>query len=115
MKHRSEKNYYNVFSYSPNGAAIHEIVYDSNKKPVNYRILDVNVAFEKILSLPKKQVIGKLATEAYQTDYAPYLNEYYQAADSKETPYKWKCILSRCVSISRSRVFLTGTYFCHCL
>jgi len=42
-----------------NGIAFHKIVYDSEKNPINYLIIDVNPAFEDILSLEKRNVMNK--------------------------------------------------------
>ena len=69
------------------GIAIHDIVYDSQNKPINYIIRDINPKFEKILSIKKKDVINKKATEAYQIDEAPYLDMYSNVAETMEPTY----------------------------
>lgn len=58
----------------------HELVYDKKGKPINYKIVDCNDAFIKITGLVKKEIIGKLATEVYKTQKAPYLDEYISVA-----------------------------------
>jgi PAS domain S-box-containing protein len=65
-----------LFNNMIEGCAIHEIIIDDMGKPINYRILDANPSFEKILGLSLKEIAGKLATEVYGTDTAPYLEEF---------------------------------------
>jgi PAS domain-containing protein len=65
-----------LFNNMSEGVALHSYVYDQDGKVVNYVIDDVNSAFEKILNLKKKDVVGKLATEVFQVSEAPYLKEY---------------------------------------
>lgn len=45
-----DKKYRELFNNSVNGIAIHKVVYNSNKKPINYVITNVNPQFES----PKK-------------------------------------------------------------
>jgi PAS domain S-box-containing protein len=68
--------YYNMAE----GVALHEIVFNDKHEPVNYRIIDVNPQYEKILETKGEWIIGKLATDAYQTDDPPYLKEYSAVA-----------------------------------
>jgi PAS domain-containing protein len=54
------------------GVALHELVKDKNNHPVNYRVIDANPQFEKILGINRLEILGKLATEVYKTSEAPY-------------------------------------------
>jgi len=57
-------NYYeNIMEHLPNGYAYYKIVLDNEGKPVDYIFLDVNIAFEKLTGLSKKDIIGKKVTE----------------------------------------------------
>jgi len=80
----SEERFHSLFANMAEGAALHETVYDEAGRPVNYRILDVNPRFESILGLSRDQVVGKLATEAYGTPTAPYLEEFAAVGESGE-------------------------------
>ena len=80
----SEKKYSELFNNSINGIAIHKVVYDSDKKPINYLITDVNPKFESILSLKKGEVINKLATEVYDVKVPPFLDDYVKVAETLE-------------------------------
>lgn len=60
---KSEQKYRQLFEHSINGFALHEVVFDSEGRPVNFRFLDVNSAFETYTGIKAEDVIGKLATE----------------------------------------------------
>ena len=76
----AEKLLGSLFRHMAEGVALHEIVCDAAGKPVDYRILAVNPQYEGCTGLPPKQVVGKLATEAYGAPEAPYLAEYSAVA-----------------------------------
>jgi PAS domain S-box-containing protein len=54
----------------------HELVYDASKQIIDYRIIDCNETFTQITGIPKEVAIGELASKLYQTEKAPYLEEY---------------------------------------
>lgn len=78
----SEEKLNTLFTSMTEMMAMHELVFDENGKAVNYIITDCNVAFSKITGIEKKDAVGKLATEVYGTDNAPYLKQYAQVATS---------------------------------
>ncbi|MCK7485601.1 MAG: PAS domain-containing protein [Bacillus subtilis] len=43
----------------PLGLALHEILLDKDGKPVNYRFLNANEAYERITGLKRKDILGK--------------------------------------------------------
>lgn len=65
-----------LFNDMAEGVALHEIEYNALGEPVNYRITEVNQRYSEILSMPKEQVIGRLATDAYGTSEPPYLKAF---------------------------------------
>lgn len=73
-----KKNYEYYFESLLNnmieGVGIHQMIYDKNNNPIDYKILDVNTSYEKLLGLKKDDVINKLASEAYGS--IPALKEY---------------------------------------
>jgi PAS domain S-box-containing protein len=79
---KSQELYLSLFSNMSEGVALHRLVEDEHGQAVNYRIIDVNPEFEKLIGIKKKDVIGKLATEAYGIPQAPYLEEYAGVAYS---------------------------------
>jgi len=64
--------------------ALHELVLDERGAPVDYRILAVNPAFSMQTGLSAEAVCGKLASEAYGSGQAPFLEQYAGAILSGE-------------------------------
>jgi len=63
-------------------AVIHELVFDGNRKAVDYRLIECNAAFARLMGKKKEDLLGKCATEVYGTASAPYLDVYAQTAVS---------------------------------
>jgi PAS domain S-box-containing protein len=74
-----------IISNINEGFAAHEIIYNSNNEAVNYKILFVNNNFVDILGISKENIINKLATEAYKTEEAPYLEIYNKVVQDKKS------------------------------
>jgi len=72
----SEEKYRRLFSRMAEGSALHEVVYDTSGTPADYRILEVNPAFEEIIGLKRDAVVGKTSREAYRVDNPPFLDTY---------------------------------------
>ncbi|MGA9620838.1 PAS domain S-box protein [Methanoregula sp.] len=79
---KSEEDFRNLSNQMINGSAFHEIIYDLSGNPVDYRILEVNMAFERILGINRNDVIGKTSREAYSIDTPPFLDLYGRVAAS---------------------------------
>ncbi len=76
----SEEKYRELFTRMIEGNALHEIVQDASGNPSEYRILDVNPAFEHIIGLKREEVIGKTSREAYSVATPPFLDIYARVA-----------------------------------
>ncbi len=79
----SEERFRTLFESMTEGVALHEVVYREGRS-VDYRILEVNPAFERHTGLHGKTVTGVLASEAYGAEEAPYLGEYSHVAETGE-------------------------------
>jgi|GEM_PF-4699928 len=77
----SEQRYRTLVGNMSEGVAIHRLEYDIDDKPVDYRILEVNGQYEKILGCRRDEVIGRLASDLYGTNPAPYLKVYAEVAE----------------------------------
>lgn len=73
------------FNAMSEGMAVHQLVYDSDGVVSDYIILDVNPSFEKQAGLNKDDVLGKLASEAYGVESAPFLETYSRVAGSQQS------------------------------
>ncbi|MFC2128353.1 PAS domain S-box protein [Bacteroidota bacterium] len=76
----SEEKFRSLFSTMTEGVYLHEIIYDQKGEAFDYRIIDTNPASEKHLNIKPEDAIGKLATELYETEGAPYLDIYAKVA-----------------------------------
>jgi len=59
----SEANYRHLFENMTSGFALHEIICDQQGKPVDYRYIQANPAFEKLTGVPVSNVVGKRLRE----------------------------------------------------
>jgi len=84
--HKSEKRFHSLFDNMGEGVALHELVFEDGK-PLNYRIVEVNNAFLKIVGFSRENVVGKLCTEVYGTINPPFFEEYAEVVRSNKTIY----------------------------
>jgi PAS domain S-box-containing protein len=80
----SEDRFRSLFAAMSEGMALHQVVFNASGRPADYRILDVNPAFEQQTGIKRGAVIGKLGTEAYGTPEAPYLDVYARVAKTRQ-------------------------------
>ncbi|MBS1246739.1 MAG: response regulator, partial [Proteobacteria bacterium] len=59
----SEAKYRQLFENMTSGFALHEIICDAEGKPVDYRYLQANPAFEKLTGVPIANLVGKRIRE----------------------------------------------------
>ena len=79
---KSETKFRLLVSHMSEGVALHRLVVDAQGHAVNYEIVSVNHAFEEQTGLSGPLVAGKLATEVYGIDQAPFLEIYAQVVHS---------------------------------
>ena len=79
---KSEQKFRSLFTTMVEGSAMSEIVYDGAGAPFEYRIIEVNPAFEKIFGISAKDAVGKLSREAFGIDEPGALAIYARVADS---------------------------------
>ena len=81
----AEKNFKNLFEKMPDGCAIHEIVRDDDGKPVDYRLIGINPALERISGLGQEALAGMTLREAYPEAPDHLLAMYGKTATSGES------------------------------
>ena len=59
----SEGRYRGLFSSMLDGYALHEMIYDDEGAPIDYRFLEVNPAFERLTGLQADDLIGRTVRE----------------------------------------------------
>ena len=80
----SEEKFRSLFENMIEGSAVHELIYDESSTPYDYRILDVNPSFEKILGLKKESILNKTSREAYGIADPPFLDIYTKTVATGE-------------------------------
>lgn len=86
---KSEEKFRGLYDTMDEGVCLHEMVYNKAGNPINYKIIDINPAYEKIVNVKNKDIIGKNATEAYGISKPPYLEIYAKVASTGE-PYTFE-------------------------
>jgi len=79
---KKEDSLVSLFTTMSEGFCLHEVIYDSGKKPVDYRIIDVNPAYENITSIKKEDAVNKNASIVYGTGEAPFIEEFSRVAET---------------------------------
>ncbi len=85
---KQEKKYRLLFDEVLSGFALHEIVVDENKKPVDYTFLEVNAAFEALTGLDRRQILNKRATQVLpgiEKDPFDFIGKYGKVALTGES------------------------------
>lgn len=86
-KAKQNKSFCEVFTDLGKGFALHEVVRDKDGEIRNYRILDCNELFEKILDIPAKDACDSLATDIFQTSRPPFVEMYSGVVESGNPEY----------------------------
>ncbi|RPJ17377.1 MAG: PAS domain S-box protein, partial [Deltaproteobacteria bacterium] len=78
--HESEQRYRTLFDSMTEGFALHEIVIDERGKPLDYRFLDVNPAFERLTGLKRADLLGKRVLEVLPGTETYWIDSYGRVA-----------------------------------
>jgi|GEM_PF-632000 len=76
----SEANYRSLFNEMLDGFALHEIICDTHGKPIDYRFLKVNPAFERMTGLKAEEVIGHTVLEVLPNTERHWIETYGKVA-----------------------------------
>jgi PAS domain S-box-containing protein len=77
---QSEEKYQTLFREMLDAFALHEILCDAENRPVNYRFLAVNPAFERMVGLTAETVVGKTVLELWPDIEAYWIETYGKVA-----------------------------------
>ena len=83
----SEETFRSLFENMNEGVALHRMVYDEDGKVSDYRILDVNPAYEKHTGIPPERARGMLARQLYGVEAPPCLEIFETVARTGESRY----------------------------
>ncbi|MHB0958135.1 MAG: PAS domain-containing protein [Pirellulaceae bacterium] len=74
----SENRYRNLFTSMSEGFAVHELIYDADGKPWDYRFLEVNPAFEQATGLKAADLLGRTLREVLPETEPVWLERFSQ-------------------------------------
>ncbi len=75
----SEEKYRSLFENMTAGFAYHEVIVDENNKPIDYKYIEANPAFEKLTGLKVDEIIGKKVTQilpGIENDPADWIGKF---------------------------------------
>lgn len=76
----SEEKYRLLVEGMDQGLALHEIIVDENGECCDYRYLDANKSFIKLVGLPREKIIGKTVRELFPSTEEIWFKEYGKVA-----------------------------------
>jgi PAS domain S-box-containing protein len=77
---RAEQDYQTLFREMLDGFALHEIICDAEGRPVDYRFLAINPAFERLTGLKTHDVVGKTVLDVLPQTESYWIETYGQVA-----------------------------------
>lgn len=85
----SEKKLRALFGAMTEMVVLHDVVLNQEGDPVDYRITDCNHTYTAITGIKRDAAIGRLASEVYEAEPPPYLEEFCQVGLTGE-PYHFE-------------------------
>ncbi len=79
------QDYQLLFEKMLSGFAVHEMIFDGRGKPVDYRFLAVNPAFETLLNLRAEDIVGKTVREVIPGLEPQWLERYGRVVETGES------------------------------
>ncbi len=80
----SEEKYRSLIDLMQPGLALHEMIYDAEGTPVDYRFIEINPSFEKQTGLHREEVIGKTLLEILPNAEKLWIEKYHQVVFSQQ-------------------------------
>jgi len=77
---KSEQSYRNLFENITQGFAVHKIILDEDNKPVDYRFIAANPAYEKLTGLKANEIIGKTVLDCLPGLEQKWISTYGEVA-----------------------------------
>lgn len=74
--HDSESRYRSLIETMSETVSLNELVMDAQNEPVDYLVVEVNSAWERVFGIPRSEVVGKRATQIAGTERPEFLNEF---------------------------------------
>ncbi|WP_292387296.1 PAS domain S-box protein, partial [Methanosarcina sp. UBA5] len=85
----SEERYRTLFTNMTEGFGLAEVIYNSEGKPIDYRYLEVNPAFELYFGVKREQLLGKTMRETFPK-LSPIAIEKYNEVALSDQPINFE-------------------------
>ncbi len=72
----SEKKYKGLFDNMASGLALHEMIFDAEGNPVDYRFLDINTGFEELTGVKAENIINKTILQVLPKNEKIWIENY---------------------------------------
>lgn len=79
---KSEKSYRSLFENITQGFALHKMILDESGKPIDYRFLAINPAYEKMTGLVSEKIVGKTVLDVLPGVEQSWIDTYGEVAIS---------------------------------
>ncbi len=79
-----EERYQMLFREMLDGFALHDMIFDANGTPVDYRFLAVNPAFERMTGVTAEKVIGRTVLDVFPSTETHWIRTYGKVAETGE-------------------------------
>ena len=79
-----DKRFKAIYNNIKQGIALHELVYEDDQA-VDYKIIDVNPAYEDIIGISFEEAVGSLASQIYEVEKPPFLEYYTTVAETGDS------------------------------
>lgn len=80
----SEERHRLLITQMAQGLAVHEVIFDQSGNPVDFRYLDANDSYEKLIGLKRADIIGKTALEVFPGMDNNWIAKYGQVATTAQ-------------------------------
>lgn len=84
----SEKKFRGLFEHMGQGLVINELIYDENGRPMNYRIVDANPAFENLFGVDLAELKHQYIDAALNLDEPPHFDIHKEVAETGKPQVK---------------------------
>jgi PAS domain S-box-containing protein len=85
---KSEEKYRILFENLSEGFALYELLYDEDGRPADWRVLEVNDAYERHTGISREQVMGRRVGELFPEAIPEYLPRF-SAVVATQAPIEW--------------------------
>ncbi|MEL7640764.1 MAG: PAS domain S-box protein [Solidesulfovibrio sp.] len=81
---QSEEKYRSLFEAMNEGLCVLELVRDAAGQPADYRVIEANPAYERILGVRRQEVLGRQVREIFGLAQAPNLDVYVPLLETRQ-------------------------------